>query len=92
MSCLAGIAGCVWPLMRVAERAPRILIIDGCPLNCARHALREAGFSHIEHLQLNDLGFRKGQCPVTAERIAAGARAAAKLLEENSIAAASPAT
>jgi uncharacterized metal-binding protein len=82
MSCLAGIGGRVKPLMRVAEKAERILVIDGCPLNCARHTLRQAGFTKLEHLQLHDLGFRKGYCPVTAERIAAGARAAAQLLEK----------
>jgi hypothetical protein len=44
MSCLAGIGGRVKPLIRKAEKAEAIMAIDGCPLNCARHTLSEAGF------------------------------------------------
>src|SRR5690348_12385509 len=49
MSCLAGIGGCVRSLMATAENAQRILVVDGCPLNCARHTLELAGFKNFDH-------------------------------------------
>ena len=81
MSCLAGIGGRVKHLLAVAERAQRILVIDGCPINCARKTLELAGVRHFDHLGLDELGFRKGECPVTELRIAAGASAAKSIVE-----------
>lgn len=81
MSCLAGIGGRVKPLMHKAENAQHILVIDGCPLSCAKHTLKLAGFTEFQHLGLQELGLRKGACPVTEERIAAGTAAAMELLK-----------
>ncbi len=80
MSCLAGIGGRVKPLLNRAAAAERILAIDGCPLNCTRHTLELAGFQKFEHLELHKLGIRKGSCPVTEEKIAAGVAAAKGVL------------
>ena len=82
MSCLAGIGGRVKPLMNKAAKAKKILLVDGCPLNCARHTLELAGFNQFEHLELHKLGIRKGSCPVDEERIVAGVEAAKKILAE----------
>jgi uncharacterized metal-binding protein len=76
MSCLAGIGGRVKSLVMTAEKAERILVVDGCPLNCARHTLQLAGFQKFDHLELHKIGIRKGSCPVTEERISAGVEAA----------------
>ena len=81
MSCLAGIGGRVKSLMNKAERAGSMLVIDGCPLNCARHTLELAGFQKFQHLELHRLGLRKGACPPTPERIALAAKAAASMIE-----------
>ena len=80
MSCLAGIGGRVKSLLNRAAAAERILAIDGCPLNCTRHTLELAGFQKFEHLELHKLGIRKGSCPVTEEKIAAGVAAAKGVL------------
>src|ERR1017187_11011462 len=80
MSCLAGIGGRVKSLLSTAEKAERILVVDGCPLNCARHTLELAGFKKFDHLELHKIGIRKGSCPVSEERDAAGVEAAKKLL------------
>lgn len=80
MSCLAGIGGRVKNLVLKAENAERILVIDGCPLNCAAHTLRLAGFQKYDHLELHKIGIRKGSCPVTEERIASGVATAKKIL------------
>jgi len=79
MSCLAGIGGRVKSLMNKGERAEKILVIDGCPLNCA--TLELAGFQKFRHLELHRLGFRKGTCPPTPERVGVATEAAAKLIE-----------
>lgn len=83
MSCLAGVGGRVKPLLRTAEQAQRILVIDGCPFNCARHTLLKAGISQFEHLALQEAGLRKGNCRVTAGNINTGVRAAETLLRKS---------
>ena len=54
--------------------------MDGCPLNCAAHTLKLAGFQKFDHLELHKIGIRKGSCPVNEERIVAGVAAAKKIL------------
>lgn len=82
MSCVVGIGGRVKPLMQKCERAERILVIDGCPLACARHTLEKAGFTDFEYLNLADIGLRKNACPVTSESISQAVEAATKVLSE----------
>lgn len=70
MFCLAGIGGRVSGIMKSTEAAGKILAIDGCPLNCAKKTLEEAGFSEFAHLNLSEAGFQKGESPVNEENIA----------------------
>ena len=80
MFCLAGIGGRVSGIMATTAAASKILAIDGCPLNCARSCLEQAGFETFEHLQLADLGMEKGKTPPTPDAVAeAAAAGAAKL-------------
>ena len=69
MFCLAGVGGRVSGIMASTRSAQSILAIDGCPLDCARKTLEEAGFEHFAHVQLNDLGMEKGKSPATEDRI-----------------------
>ena len=81
MYCLAGIGGRVSGIVASTEAAAQILVIDGCPQNCAKNTLEQAGFRSYEHLQLADLGMQKGKTPPTREVIAkAAAAGAAKLV------------
>lgn len=70
MFCLAGIGGRVSGIMKTTEAAVSILAIDGCPLDCAKKSLEEAGFKKVNHLRLSELGFEKGQTLVTEANIA----------------------
>ena len=70
MYCLAGIGGRIDDVMANTHAAGQILAIDGCPLECARNTLAQAGFTQVEHVRLNDLGLKKGESPVSDERIA----------------------
>lgn len=62
MFCLAGIGGRVSGIMATTAAASKVLAIDGCPLNCVKLTLEQAGFTGFEeHLQLAELGMEKGQ-------------------------------
>jgi uncharacterized metal-binding protein len=80
MSCLAGIGGRVKPLLAKAQQAGHIVAIDGCPLNCARHTLAQAGFKDVHHLQLHRLGLRKGACAPSEPGLALVVEAGAELI------------
>ncbi|MGI6417705.1 MAG: putative zinc-binding protein [Thermoguttaceae bacterium] len=77
MYCLAGIGERVSGIMETTRAASKILAIDGCPLNCAKLTLEQAGFSNFQHLQLADLGLAKGQTPASDEAITRVASAGA---------------
>ena len=81
MFCLAGIGGRVAGIMSTTGSAGMILAIDGCPLNCVKNSLEQAGFKKYEHLQLADLGMEKGKTPMSPGLIdKAAAAGAAKLV------------
>jgi len=69
MFCLAGIGGRVSGILATTQAAAAILAIDGCPLDCARQTLQQAGFTRFEHLRLSDLGIEKGRSPATDLRV-----------------------
>jgi len=66
--CLAGIGGRVSGIVKNTEAAQLIVAVDGCPLDCARKTLEEAGFSGFQHVRVTDLGLAKGESPCTDDR------------------------
>lgn len=70
MFCLAGIGGRVKGILDGTKAAQAILVIDGCPLQCARNTMEQAGFTKFTHLALAELGMEKGKTPATAEAVA----------------------
>jgi len=76
MYCLAGIGGRVEGILKTTEEAEKILAIDGCPLDCVKLSLEEAGFAEFEHIKVTDLGLEKGKSPATDENIATIVQAA----------------
>jgi uncharacterized metal-binding protein len=69
MFCMAGIGGQVEKIMETTKSADRILVIDGCPMNCTQRCLEQVGFDNIIHLQLADMGLEKGKSLVSSENI-----------------------
>ena len=69
MFCLAGIGGRVSGIVKSTEAAAKIVAVDGCPLNCARKTLEEAGFTNFAHIQLGEIWFVKGQSPLTSQSL-----------------------
>ncbi len=81
MYCLAGIGGRVEVILANVRGAAKVLVIDGCSQECARKTLELAGFSGFEHLKLEEMGYKKGETPVTPERIREVADRGAALLK-----------
>lgn len=84
MSCLAGVGGRIPSIMATVQRAPGILMIDGCPLECGAHVLRGAGFTNFKQLKLHELKVRKhDNAAVDDATVARLADAALRVLEES---------
>ena len=80
MYCLAGIGGRVDGIMANTRAAARVLVIDGCPQECARKTMELAGFKDFQHLSLAEMGCKKGETPLTPARIREVAAKGAELL------------
>lgn len=80
MYCLAGIGGRVEAIMANTRAAGRIVVIDGCEQECARKTMELAGFKGFQHLKLAEMGFKKGEAPVTPERIRVVAAKGAEMM------------
>ena len=80
MFCTAGLGGRISGILKTTESADQILAIDGCPLNCVKSGLQQAGFTKFQHLQLADLGLEKCKSPVTDKNIETVVKAASALL------------
>ena len=59
MSCIAGVGGDVKPLVKKAQSARPILVIDGCHLHCAKACLERHAVQADVHITLSDFGLRK---------------------------------
>jgi len=70
MFCLAGVGANLSGFIASAKGADRLLVIDGCKLDCAHKTLAERGITeNIIHVRVTDLGIVKGKSPATDERI-----------------------
>jgi uncharacterized metal-binding protein len=59
MSCIAGVGGDVPSLVRVAKSGRPVVVLDGCPLQCARHCLARHGVEPNLHYTLSDFNIKK---------------------------------
>lgn len=82
MSCLAGVGGRVKSITTTVERAPELLMIDGCPLECGAKTLRLAGITEFRHLKLHELGVRKHEAEVSSNAVQRLAESALTVLNE----------
>jgi len=75
MYCTAGIGGGVEPILKAAREASTIVALDGCPLDCTKRSLENAGFTEFRHLRVTDMGFLKGKTETAESNVAAVAEA-----------------
>lgn len=59
MSCISGVGGKVPALVKTARSGRPMVVIDGCPLHCARECLANVGVTPDDHVRLYDFGFKK---------------------------------
>jgi uncharacterized metal-binding protein len=69
MFCTAGLGGKVTPILETTRAASAILALDGCPLDCVKRSLAEAGFAQCLHLRVTDLGMAKGQTEISEANV-----------------------
>jgi uncharacterized metal-binding protein len=83
MSCVAGVGGDVPSLVKVAKSGRPVLVVDGCPLVCAKSCLARHEVAPTLHWQLGEHGIKKrfhlefdrAQGDAVAARIAAQVKA-----------------
>lgn len=66
MNCLAAVGADVKPTIEMFKEAD-LLLIDGCAVDCGKKILDNAGINNYKYLRMTDLGYSKGQTPVTKE-------------------------
>ena len=59
MSCIAGVGGDVPPLVDTATAGRPMLVVDGCPLECARQSLERHDVTPDSHVNLAAEGVPK---------------------------------
>jgi uncharacterized metal-binding protein len=69
MYCLAGVSAGLSGFIESTKAAAKVLVIDGCPVDCGKKVLEKAGFSDFEYIRVTDQGFEKGKSPATESAI-----------------------
>jgi uncharacterized metal-binding protein len=59
MSCVAGVGGDVPSLVKLAKSGRPVVVVDGCPLVCAKSCLARHDVAPALHWQLGEHGVRK---------------------------------
>jgi uncharacterized metal-binding protein len=80
MFCLAGIGGNISGMIASTRGADRVLVIDGCEVDCAKKTMEERGIENFLHFRVTDLGMEKSKSPATQERIDSVAQKGKELL------------
>ena len=69
MICLAKIAIKDQTLIKnVKEHNTKIVVLDGCPINCAEKILEKETITNIIHINTTDFDIVKGKTPFSAEK------------------------
>jgi uncharacterized metal-binding protein len=59
MFCLAGIGAQLQGFVKSAQDTSRIVVLDGCPVGCAKKIMENAQVSGWKYIVLTDLGIEK---------------------------------
>ena len=51
------------------EEYSKIVVLDGCPINCAEETLKQRGIANYQHINTTDFEIVKGKTPVTEEKV-----------------------
>ena len=61
MFCLAGLGAGIQGMIQTAKDADVNLVIDGCPMDCAKKIFEKAGVSNYTVVRVTDLGIEKAK-------------------------------
>ena len=59
MFCLAGLGAGIQGMIQTAKDADVNLVIDGCPMDCAKKVFEKAGITNFAYVKVTDLGIEK---------------------------------
>lgn len=59
MFCLAGLGADLPNMVQQAKDADLNLVIDGCPIDCARKIFERHGLKNVQYVRVTDLGIEK---------------------------------
>jgi uncharacterized metal-binding protein len=59
MFCLAGLGAGIGGMIQTAKDADVNLVIDGCPMDCAKKVFEKAGVTNFAYVKVTDLGIEK---------------------------------
>jgi uncharacterized metal-binding protein len=59
MSCLAGVGGHINGFVEATREVKKVVVIDGCPVHCARKTLEHAECPVTVHVVVTELGIKK---------------------------------
>jgi len=59
-ACTAGIAANISGIMTSAREAGEVIVIDGCPQECANKIVRNAGITPGQYIVVTEIGIQKG--------------------------------
>ena len=59
MFCLAGLGAGIEGMIQTARDADVNLVIDGCPMDCAKKVFEKAGVTNFAYIKVTDLGIEK---------------------------------
>lgn len=54
---------------KLKTTSKQIVVVDGCPLNCAERILKEHGIENFTHINVTQFDIKKGQTPLTKEKL-----------------------
>jgi len=66
-SCLAGIGGSIEKLVGIGKTADERIVIDGCPVACAKKIMEDKGLRIDRYVMITDLGIVKTPGPIFNE-------------------------
>jgi uncharacterized metal-binding protein len=61
MFCLAGVGAGIGGMVQTAKDADLNLVLDGCPVECARKIFEKAGLANFVQIKVTDLGIEKAK-------------------------------
>ena len=56
-------------ISKVKNTDKKVIVIDGCPINCAEKIMKDHDIENFIHINTTDFGIVKGKTPITEEKL-----------------------